>query len=105
MADVESRFQHLLQPIRDLTRNWEVDVATQLGEYLEEVRGVLSPLLGMSGWRPWAMSVQGFCLHPQLMPSLCCPQPVLWVSVSLSFPCAFRSWNTSAFPLTMAKPP
>lgn len=32
------RFAHLLQPIRDLTKNWEVDVATQLGEYLEEVR-------------------------------------------------------------------
>nr|XP_021145861.1 condensin-2 complex subunit H2 [Columba livia] len=40
MADVESRFQHLLQPIRDLTRNWEVDVATQLGEYLEELEHV-----------------------------------------------------------------
>ena len=32
------RFAHLLQPIRDLTKNWEVDVAAQLGEYLEEVR-------------------------------------------------------------------
>ncbi|XP_065501641.1 condensin-2 complex subunit H2 isoform X1 [Caloenas nicobarica] len=40
MADVESRFQHLLQPIRDLTSNWEVDVATQLGEYLEELEHV-----------------------------------------------------------------
>lgn len=39
MEDVESRFLHLLQPIRDLTKNWEVDVAAQLGEYLEEVRG------------------------------------------------------------------
>jgi len=38
MEDVESRFAHLLQPIRDLTKNWEVDVAAQLGEYLEEVR-------------------------------------------------------------------
>uniref|UniRef100_A0A8D0L4W0 Condensin-2 complex subunit H2 n=1 Tax=Sphenodon punctatus TaxID=8508 RepID=A0A8D0L4W0_SPHPU len=37
MADVESRFTHFLQPIRDLTKNWEVDVATQLGEYLEEL--------------------------------------------------------------------
>jgi len=37
MEEVESRFLHLLQPIRDLTKNWEVDVATQLGEYLEEV--------------------------------------------------------------------
>ncbi|XP_060244807.1 condensin-2 complex subunit H2 isoform X3 [Meriones unguiculatus] len=37
MEDVEVRFAHLLQPIRDLTKNWEVDVATQLGEYLEEL--------------------------------------------------------------------
>uniref|UniRef100_A0A8C0HMJ3 Condensin-2 complex subunit H2 n=1 Tax=Buteo japonicus TaxID=224669 RepID=A0A8C0HMJ3_9AVES len=47
MAEVESRFLHLLQPIRDLTKNWEVDVAAQLGEYLEEVRGgPASPALG-----------------------------------------------------------
>ncbi|XP_032094204.1 condensin-2 complex subunit H2 isoform X2 [Thamnophis elegans] len=37
MEDAESRFQHFLQPIRDLTKNWEVDVASQLGEYLEEL--------------------------------------------------------------------
>lgn len=37
MNSGERRFAHLLQPIRDLTKNWEVDLATQLGEYLEEV--------------------------------------------------------------------
>ncbi|XP_041326221.1 condensin-2 complex subunit H2 isoform X2 [Pyrgilauda ruficollis] len=37
MEEVDSRFLHLLQPIRDLTKNWEVDVAAQLGEYLEEL--------------------------------------------------------------------
>ncbi|XP_062347470.1 condensin-2 complex subunit H2 [Cinclus cinclus] len=37
MEAVDSRFLHLHQPIRDLTKNWEVDVATQLGEYLEEL--------------------------------------------------------------------
>ncbi|KAM8973134.1 condensin-2 complex subunit H2 isoform 2-T2 [Pelodytes ibericus] len=37
MEDSESRFTHILQPIRDLTKNWEVDVAAQLGEYLEEL--------------------------------------------------------------------
>ncbi|XP_060698759.1 condensin-2 complex subunit H2 [Hemiscyllium ocellatum] len=37
MEDVESRFTHLLQPIRELTKNWEIDVASQLGEYLEEL--------------------------------------------------------------------
>ncbi|KAM4670892.1 condensin-2 complex subunit H2 isoform 2-T2 [Amazona ochrocephala] len=44
-GEVESRFVHLLQPIRDLTKNWEVDVAAQLSEYLEEVR--------MGGSRRW----------------------------------------------------
>ncbi|XP_078409281.1 condensin-2 complex subunit H2 [Cetorhinus maximus] len=37
MEDVETRFTHLLQPIRELTKNWEIDVAAQLGEYLEEL--------------------------------------------------------------------
>lgn len=35
--DVESRFGHLLQPIRDLTKNWNVDIASELEDYLEEV--------------------------------------------------------------------
>ncbi|XP_061108363.1 condensin-2 complex subunit H2 isoform X2 [Conger conger] len=37
MDVAETRFTHLLQPIRDLTKNWEVDVASQLGEYLDEL--------------------------------------------------------------------
>ncbi|KAH0617238.1 hypothetical protein JD844_029106 [Phrynosoma platyrhinos] len=40
MEDVETRFMHFLQPIRDLTKNWEVDVASQLGEYLEELEQI-----------------------------------------------------------------
>lgn len=35
--DAESRFAQLLQPIRDLTKNWEVDIAYYLDEYLDEV--------------------------------------------------------------------
>ena len=35
--ELYSRFSHLLQPIRDLTKNWDVDVASQLEEYIEEV--------------------------------------------------------------------
>ena len=35
--DSESRFSHLLQPIRDLTKNWEVDIANHLERYLDEV--------------------------------------------------------------------
>lgn len=37
-SDVGSKYSHLLQPIRDLTKNWDVDVAAQLEEYLAEVK-------------------------------------------------------------------
>lgn len=37
MESAESRYAHLLQPIRELTRNWEIDVASELNDYLEEV--------------------------------------------------------------------
>ncbi|KAJ8381512.1 hypothetical protein SKAU_G00022900 [Synaphobranchus kaupii] len=40
MDTAEARFTHLLQPIRDLTKNWEVDVASQLGEYLDELEQI-----------------------------------------------------------------
>ncbi|NXN99259.1 CNDH2 protein, partial [Rhinopomastus cyanomelas] len=40
MEEFELRFQHLLQPIRDLTKNWEVDVAAQLEEYLDELEQI-----------------------------------------------------------------
>lgn len=36
--DVESRFAYLLQPIRDLAKNWDVNVASQLEDYISEVR-------------------------------------------------------------------
>ncbi|XP_034381888.1 condensin-2 complex subunit H2 isoform X2 [Cyclopterus lumpus] len=37
MEFTESRFPHLLQPIRELTKNWEIDVASELNDYLEEL--------------------------------------------------------------------
>uniref|UniRef100_A0A3Q2PD94 Condensin-2 complex subunit H2 n=1 Tax=Fundulus heteroclitus TaxID=8078 RepID=A0A3Q2PD94_FUNHE len=37
MEPAESRYAHLLQPIRELTKNWEIDVASELNDYLEEV--------------------------------------------------------------------
>ncbi|XP_033845353.1 condensin-2 complex subunit H2 [Periophthalmus magnuspinnatus] len=37
MEFTENRFAHLLQPIRELTKNWEVDVASELNDYLEEL--------------------------------------------------------------------
>ena len=41
-ADLEARFGHILQPIRDLTRNWDVDIASYLEEYLDDVSFVRS---------------------------------------------------------------
>ena len=54
----QSRFAYLLQPIRDLTKNWDIDVASQLEEYISEVGGkgqmymnvslkLLAPQLGL----------------------------------------------------------
>ncbi|XP_068590056.1 condensin-2 complex subunit H2 [Cebidichthys violaceus] len=40
MEFTESRFPHLLQPIRELTKNWEIDVASELNDYLEELDGM-----------------------------------------------------------------
>lgn len=34
---IEARFAHLLQPIKDLTKNWDVDIAAYLEDYLEEL--------------------------------------------------------------------
>lgn len=42
------RFAHLIQPIRDLTANWEVDVASELGAYLSEL-GSWSTIVDSAG--------------------------------------------------------
>ncbi|XP_022257170.1 condensin-2 complex subunit H2-like [Limulus polyphemus] len=39
-GDIEVRFAHLLNPIRDLTKNWEIDIAAYLEEYLAELEGL-----------------------------------------------------------------
>ncbi|TFJ83063.1 hypothetical protein NSK_005634 [Nannochloropsis salina CCMP1776] len=36
----EARFSHLLQPIRDLARNWDIDIASSLEDYLDELDGM-----------------------------------------------------------------
>lgn len=36
----ENRFSYLLQPIRDLAANWDIDIAAELEEYLEELEGI-----------------------------------------------------------------
>lgn len=38
--DEESRFIHLLQPIRDLASNWNIDIAAELADYLEELESI-----------------------------------------------------------------
>jgi hypothetical protein len=44
-TEVEARFAHLLQPIKDLAQNWNIDIASELEEYLEQVIDLLTVLL------------------------------------------------------------
>lgn len=41
--EIEQRYANLLTPIRDLTKNWEVDISAYLDQYLEEVSWLASP--------------------------------------------------------------
>lgn len=34
---MESKYTHLLQPIRDLAENWNINLAGDLEEYMEEL--------------------------------------------------------------------
>jgi len=36
----EQRFSDLVQPIRDLAVNWDIDIASSLEEYLEELESI-----------------------------------------------------------------
>lgn len=47
MESTESRFAHLLQPIRELTKNWDIDVASELNDYLEEVSSLLLVMINL----------------------------------------------------------
>ena len=38
--DGEQRFSELIQPIRDLAVNWDIDIASSLEEYLEELETI-----------------------------------------------------------------
>jgi condensin-2 complex subunit H2 len=38
--DPESRFAHLLQPIRDVAENFNIDLAHELEEYLSELESI-----------------------------------------------------------------
>ena len=39
-SELESRFGHLLQPIRDLAQNWHIDLASELEDYLHELEHI-----------------------------------------------------------------
>lgn len=79
MADVdpelkENRFAYLLQPIRDLAANWDIDIAAELGEYLSELDGV-SFALEAGGpalnFAEAALLIQGACnAHRRLLRTL-----------------------------------
>ncbi|CAN0463858.1 unnamed protein product, partial [Ectocarpus sp. 8 AP-2014] len=45
-TDREERFKHILQPIRDLAQNWDVDIATSLEDYLEDLEHITITLDG-----------------------------------------------------------
>eukprot|EP01129_Flabellula_baltica_P009973 TRINITY_DN4159_c0_g1_i1.p1 TRINITY_DN4159_c0_g1~~TRINITY_DN4159_c0_g1_i1.p1 ORF type:complete len:810 (+),score=239.12 TRINITY_DN4159_c0_g1_i1:54-2432(+) len=36
------KFQHLLQPIKDIAANWDIDIARELDEYLQELQTIFS---------------------------------------------------------------
>ncbi|KAK8391183.1 hypothetical protein O3P69_017087 [Scylla paramamosain] len=60
--ELDARFSVFLNPIRDLTKNWEVDIAKYLEEYLEELAGVRLSLDGGNtsmNFAEAAMLIQG----------------------------------------------
>ncbi len=42
----ENRFSYLLQPIRDLASNWDINIAGELEEYLEELENLTFAIEG-----------------------------------------------------------
>ncbi|KAG1701413.1 Condensin-2 complex subunit H2 [Nymphon striatum] len=39
-VDIEARFSHLLNPIRDLAKNWNIDLSSNLEEYLADLGNI-----------------------------------------------------------------
>jgi len=37
MSDIEGRYKALIQPIKDIAANWDIDIAESLTEYLEDL--------------------------------------------------------------------
>lgn len=45
----ENRFAYLLQPIRDLAANWDINIAGELEEYLDELEKLTFSIEGCAG--------------------------------------------------------
>jgi condensin-2 complex subunit H2 len=45
----ENRFSYLLQPIRDLAANWDINIAGELEEYLDELENLTFTIEGCVG--------------------------------------------------------
>ena len=39
-GDEASRFNHLIAPIKDLVANWNVDIASELNDYLDVLENI-----------------------------------------------------------------
>ena len=55
-SDQVSRFNHLLKPIRDLARNWDIDVAAELEDYTAEISAVSFSFEGGEGGLDFAQA-------------------------------------------------
>ena len=44
-SEEDCKYKHLLQPIRDLAANWDINIANDLEEYLVSRRFVVTRLL------------------------------------------------------------
>ena len=61
MMSQDTRFATLLNPIRDLAMNWDVNISSTLEEYLEELDSIHIPKesLGSMNFAEAALLVQG----------------------------------------------
>ena len=60
----ESQWAHLLQPIKDMAANWDINIAHELEEYLVRHRRIRAPPVGMRlAWLSvcWLRSRRGSC--------------------------------------------
>ena len=48
-GELEAHFAALLEPIRDMAKNWDIDIAHHLEEYLEEVKKNFR-MCGLTEW-------------------------------------------------------